>query len=916
LTEQPSRLIVDFFPQEASDTVADQDDESASEADVEEKAPGKTKAALASTVTALPEKSAQANSKKGNRAPAGGDFVLLAKDQPLSPLRAAAHDDEQASANETQVFPHGIFDGGDPEYRRFTMKDFEVKDAAIAASRANIYLPFPMLELGSTHLKNLLAAPPIYEITPKDSGAGSEENKEARLLLTLFSNHRPAIFLSTATDFLKKYPESPYEEIIRYMMADTHYDLYRNEGTPSDFEEAMGLYGHLTEKFPNSPLTERSLLLMGYGYLERGDSFGALKTFQRFIRLKPDSKFNDQVKISIAEAYLKLDRFDDSSALFDEVEKNGKSPRARSDAAFRKGDVFFRKKDFAESIRQYKRAIETYPQASAKYPNAWYNLAEADFITEKYRDGLEAYRVFLQKFPDHTHGGYAMTRMGELMQILGADPKRVTGAYLESGFRYRGTPGAGVARIRFLTDRMPEMKDKELGDAIREINALMTAYAGRPKKKDEKAEALLVAQEAAAQAAEAAKTPEKAKPEKAKAEGEAPAAGKAGEAKVAVEKKEKPLKIDPLLKAPELPGIEEFSQILIDDGFRARGDFDRAGKELIGFYQKNPQSPNHDKVRARIVENIAQSIKKSVDHHDFIDALRRYSGNSGTWLKGADRTDIKYEIGKAYEQAGVYKEAGATYRAVASEVTDKNKSQSPDKKTDKKPVGLFERLPKTDALNLRQAIVAAHEHDFAGAEVLLKKITTSEQLSASEQIERAEVSADVAEARGDNDRAEKFLTDLIKGWKGDARLTGALRLRLAHLLIAQKNFLEADQHLAEIAAMQKDGGLADDVLAKALEMRGNLFLDRGKRKDAVTTLQHLVETFDGKRPLSSVRYKIGEILYQDGDLKGSETAWSGLKQEKDDVWQKLAGEQMKSAKWQDEYKKYINRIPAAVDLKQ
>ncbi|MBK7891705.1 MAG: tetratricopeptide repeat protein [Bdellovibrionales bacterium] len=170
-----------------------------------------------------------------------------------------------------------------------------------------------------------MQAPPIYDVAASDDHAIQNENKEARLLVTLFNNRRQGLFLATAKDFLKKYPKTQYDEIIRYMMADTHYDLWHKERLTkeenkeegvnlhdTDFEEAMGIYNNLIEKYPDSPLTTRTLLLVGYSYLERGDSFGALKTFQRFVRLKPDSKYAGQVKISIARAFMALNRHEDA----------------------------------------------------------------------------------------------------------------------------------------------------------------------------------------------------------------------------------------------------------------------------------------------------------------------------------------------------------------------------------------------------------------------------------------------------------------------------------------------------------------------------------------------------------------------------------------------------------------------------
>jgi predicted Zn-dependent protease len=128
---------------------------------------------------------------------------------------------------------------------------------------------------------------------------------------------------------------------------------------------------------------------------------------------------------------------------------------------------------------------------------------------------------------------------------------------------------------------------------------------------------------------------------------------------------------------------------------------------------------------------------------------------------------------------------------------------------------------------------------------------------------------------------------------------------------AAKNFKDADQHLAAILEMKR----TDDVTAQALELRGDLMVARGNRADAAKAYRQLIADFGETRPLASVRYRLGQLLYEDGDLKGAESSWSELKPEKDGMWAKLAQEQMQGAKWQKEYKKYLNRIPAASELR-
>lgn len=843
VSDQPKRLVVDFFP--AQDALKDAKPLAAAN-ESEEKAKAK------------PSSPAKAPQK---REPAGGDFVIVAKQGPTGATTLSA---EPASLAEQiasrKDFERGIFDGGDPEFRRFTVKDYEIRESARLQSRAALRIPFPMLDLGFPKLGELQAAPPLYEILPKDTA----ENKEARLLLTLFKNQRQALFLSTAKDFLKKYPQSDYDEIVRYAMADTHYALWRQERVyneenkiksdsnlhDADFEEAMGLYNNLVEKYPDSPMTTRTLLLVGYSYLDRGDSFGALKTFQRLVRLKPDSKYAGQVKISIARAFLSLNRWDDALKELTDVEQNAKSVKDRQEAGFRKGDVYFRRGDYQKAIAEYDRAIKAYPEATGRFPNAFYNLAESRFRLGQEKMAIDSFRQFLQKFPEHRHGGYAMTRLGELIETLvGADDSRVTGAFFESYFRFRSTPGADIARMRVLTARIPKMmKDRELKDALLEIDEIVKRDA-------------------------------------------------------------------------DLPFIQEFRVISVADAFNERKEYERATKDLIQFYKENTQSKHLPLIKGRIVRNLSDNIRSYVDRGDFIQGLRLYSRDQSGWLKGIRRADLPFYAAKAYEAAGVLGDSAEQYRETLARL----ESQTPDTRD------VFEAPISKESVRLRLAAVAAQNRDYAAAEAELKQIKDLAKLSEVEQSERAGLAADVAEARGQTDLARKFLADVIKAMAtkdANVAVVAPLHLRVAKLALKSKDFKSAESAIETAISgidkgLEAQGGPVADLekqKAGALEVKAEVALARGKPKEAIqafaTLLELPVANADASRKgFDSVRYRMGKLQFEAGDLKSAETTWKGLAQDEKNLWRRLASEQMSGAKWRDEYKKYIERIPAAAEIR-
>ncbi|MGE0631713.1 MAG: tetratricopeptide repeat protein [Pseudobdellovibrionaceae bacterium] len=448
LTDQPSRLIVDFFRNQSSETP---------------KEPKAEKPVAKQEVKAAEESqlSQKIAIKKTERKPASDLLV------PQGKVPGGLNEEAEQPTLETEV-RSGVFDGGDPNYDRFSIRDYEIKPDAILRSKKNVYLQFPMLKVENPHLQRLLQNPPIYQIIPKES----EENREAQLLLTLFEKKRTAVFIKTAELFLEKYPKTDYKEMILFMKADAYYSLWKENQAPEKFELAMVKYREAMQQFPKSPLAPRSMMLMGFSYLDRGDALNSIRVFQRYISDYPESKMKDAAELALADAYVKLNRFQDALSLLEGISLKAQNPIARTEAYYLKGDVHFQAKEFNKAVESYQQAFEKNPKDWKNFPNAFYNTAESMFWLGQYRKSLDAYRDHLKRFPSHPHAGYAMTRLGELLEILGADQSRVMGTYLETYFRYGENTSATVARMRMLSQRMKNMKPKELEAGIASIREI------------------------------------------------------------------------------------------------------------------------------------------------------------------------------------------------------------------------------------------------------------------------------------------------------------------------------------------------------------------------------------------------------------------------------------------------------------
>ena len=115
----------------------------------------------------------------------------------------------------------------------------------------------------------------------------------------------------------------------------------------------------------------------------------------------------------------------------------------------------------------------------------------------------------------------------------------------------------------------------------------------------------------------------------------------------------------------------------------------------------------------------------------------------------------------------------------------------------------------------------------------------------------------------------------------------------------------------QVDKQQTDSGkVAAAVHAKSLEMMGDIYLDKGQTEQAVSAYDKLLEKYEDSRPLSSIRYKLGQIYFKRGEIQKAAEVWNEFKGEKSAFWKNLAQEQLKNSEWRDGYKKYIQRIPA------
>ncbi len=796
LTDQPSRLIVDFFV-------------------------GKGVAAPVAKTPKPPIKTAKNTSKKA-RTPAGGDALVIAK----GPLTADVVKSEDLTVRS------GIFDGGDPNFERFSMKDYEIKEQAILRSKENYYIPFPMLNLENVNWDKVKAAVPEFSIHPDET----DENKQARLLLTLYKKKRHNVYLKTLQWFKEKYPESKYGEVIAFMTGEVYYRIWEENGRVDDFDLAIESYKNAVRKFPTSILAERTSLLIGFYQLDRGDNLAAIKYLNEHANNPAFGDAHvfskDLARLGVFLGYLRLNKYNEAYETVDALEKDTPHADLKMEAAYRKGDIFMKSKNYARAVEEYQRALSSYPQGQSVLSNAFFNKAESLFSLEKYPQSLESFRDYIRRFPSNDHAPFALTRMGELLEILGADRSKVIGAYLETHFRYGENPSAIIARLRLLSAKMKGMKKKEVETTAKEILSL---------------------------------------------------AGKL-----------------------DIPHIQQFANIMIADGYNQRKEYDKALDLLIQYFQQDPGAVDEPQLKKRIVANINDKLREEIQGGQFIKGLKTHQKYSDNWLKDTDeRIDTSYFLGRAFEMGGAYKTAEKYYQQVLNSYYSLTSSEKD------KALAVLDHLPSQDSLNLRLGHVAYSLGRYNRAYDQIKNIKNPEKMTDEEQIERVSLAVKLLEKKGDVDSAIRYLTELLKVWQGVPALLAEPYLSLAELEVKAGREQDAQKSLEKIDKMMKDSGkIPANIHAAALEKLGDLYFQDKQTEKCVAAYKSLLDQYEDKKPLSSIRYKLGKIYFDRGDTQKAADVWSNFKNDKTGTWQKLAQEELKGIEWQADYKKYLKRIPA------
>ncbi len=215
----------------------------------------------------------------------------------------------------------------------------------------------------------------------------------------------------------------------------------------------------------------KALLFLAEGYLRLERPNEAMAVYKGLASCISYKKSMSITPYDLSHQYdslpWRLDLF--AYKIYDKCQKSGgiKDSRIFQEMNHSWGDVYFQRKQFRKSVDAYQKALHEYPEF--KFPHVYYNLAESLFWLGQWNQSLKSYHRFIKTFPSHPYESYALARIGELLDILGANKEKIMGTFSENHFRFQGHPGAQLSRVRWLSEKMKEMKSQNIHKALVEM---------------------------------------------------------------------------------------------------------------------------------------------------------------------------------------------------------------------------------------------------------------------------------------------------------------------------------------------------------------------------------------------------------------------------------------------------------------
>ena len=202
----------------------------------------------------------------------------------------------------------------------------------------------------------------------------------------------------------------PYDTDTQLRIGDSYYALGQYQNAISYYQEAIGA----------EPGGDYAMFQIANSYYRNEQTYEAVTTFRKFLRIYPYSRLKEQAQYNIAYIYLNTENYSQAVEEFQTVINKYPNTSWAARAQYNIGDAYYNAGNYEQAIAAYKKVMEEYPQS--------------DFIIEAV-NGIQYAQMSSQKADSSSNiledflANNPQTSMADRLRFRQADNLMQTGDY-------------------------------------------------------------------------------------------------------------------------------------------------------------------------------------------------------------------------------------------------------------------------------------------------------------------------------------------------------------------------------------------------------------------------------------------------------------------------------------------------------
>ena len=239
--------------------------------------------------------------------------------------------------------------------------------------------------------------------------AGRKDYEKA---LKLFQNKNYLDALNALQRFQQKYRESSLLTNAAYMVAETHYNLAKQNPYPN-YEEALAAYQYAMRTYPDSQFYDHALFKLASIYEDIDHTLEARTMYSKGTQKDKSSRYNTARKTGLGLMLIEEDKLEEAYKTFQALLRKSPQNADAKKGLFRIAQRYYEAHDFPKALKIFEDVIKRWPDELNEQPEVNFYIGEIYFNRKQYPQARRFYFNLVNLAPQSPNAHQGLNRIGD-----------------------------------------------------------------------------------------------------------------------------------------------------------------------------------------------------------------------------------------------------------------------------------------------------------------------------------------------------------------------------------------------------------------------------------------------------------------------------------------------------------------------